>query len=328
MEKKETLHRRDFLVRSLKVGAAVGVTGLLGWKFYDPAGPSGVQQQAEEVSLPDFAIPGMEHKLVVVRGEDRAATLELALLALGGIEAFIKGGDRVIVKVNAAFASPPILSATTHPAIVEQLVHLCFKAGAADVIVTDNPINDPQSCFMLSGIEEAARRAGGRVIYPRSDLFLPTTLPGGRLIRSWPLLYGPFHGVNKLIGVAPVKDHHRSGASMIMKNWYGLLGGRRNVFHQDVHTIITELAMMVKPTLAILDGTMTMMTNGPTGGSLADLKATHTLIAGTDQVSVDACGATLLDKTALDLPFILKAESAGVGTSRYESLKPIHLKVS
>ncbi len=328
MEKKETLHRRDFLVRSLKVGAAVGVTGFLGWRFHDPEGPPGAQQEEDEVSLPDFSVPGMDRRLAVVRGEDRAATLELALHALGGMSAFVKEGDRVLVKVNAAFASPPILSATTHPALVERLVQLCFKAGAGEVIVTDNPINDPQSCFVLSGIEEAARRAGGRVIYPRSDLFQPTTLPGGRLIRSWPLLYGPFHGVNKLIGVAPVKDHHRSGASMIMKNWYGLLGGRRNVFHQDVHTIITELAMMVKPTLAILDGTTTMMTNGPTGGSLADLKATHTLIAGTDQVSVDAFGATLLDKTVLDLPFIHMAESAGVGTSRYETLNPTHLQVS
>ena len=51
--------------------------------------------------------------------------------------------------------------------------------------------------------------------------------------------------MNKLIGLAPVKDHHRSGARMTMKNWYGLLGGRRNVFHQDIHTLIKELALMV-----------------------------------------------------------------------------------
>ena len=56
---------------------------------------------------------------------------------------------------------------------------------------------------------------------------------------------------------------------MTMKNWYGLLGGRRNIFHQDINTIIAELAMMVKPTLVILDGTQIMMTNGPTGGSIA-----------------------------------------------------------
>ena len=41
-----------------------------------------------------------------------------------------------------------------------------------------------------------------------------------------------------------------------------------------------------------------MMTNGPTGGSLADLKATNTMIVSTDQVAADAFGATLLGRQA------------------------------
>jgi uncharacterized protein (DUF362 family) len=54
--------------------------------------------------------------------------------------------------------------------------------------------------------------------------------------------------------------------------------------------------MMVNPSLVILDGTMSMMTNGPTGGSLSDLKQTDTMIVATDQVAADAFGATLLDR--------------------------------
>jgi uncharacterized protein (DUF362 family) len=110
---------------------------------------------------------------------------------------------------------------------------------------------------------------------------------------------------------------------MTMKNWYGLLGGRRNIFHQDIHNTIKELAMMVTPTLVILDGTTTMMTNGPTGGSLSDLKGTNTMIVSTDQVAADAFGATLLGKTLTQLPYISKAESSGVGTADYKSLNPV-----
>jgi len=82
---------------------------------------------------------------------------------------------------------------------------------------------------------------------------------------------------------------------------------------------------MVKPTLVVLDGTTAMMTNGPTGGSLADLKETRTMIVGTDQVAVDAFGATLLGKTAADLPFIAKAEARGAGTADYRSLSPVEV---
>jgi uncharacterized protein (DUF362 family) len=120
-----------------------------------------------------------------------------------------------------------------------------------------------------------------------------------------------------------VKDHQRSGASMSMKNWYGLLGGHRNIFHQDIHNTIKELAIMVKPTLVILDGTTTMMTNGPTGGALADLKDTNTMIISTDQVAADSFGCSLLDKTIYDLPFISKATEAGAGTDDYASMKPV-----
>lgn len=301
--------------------------GLLGYRLYDPHGPvKAEERQRGLVHLPDFSLPGDRRRMVIVNGPDRLRSVELALQALGGMEAFIKQGDRVLIKVNAAFASPPLLGATTNPELAAEVARLCFKAGAASVSVTDNPINDPESCFALSGIKAAVQSVGARLILPKDAFFQPTTVSGGSLIRNWPLLYTPFEGVNKLIGIAPVKDHHRSGASMSMKNWYGLIGGRRNIFHQNIHDFIKELGLLVRPTLVILDGTMTMMTNGPTGGSLSDLKPTNTLIVSTDQVAADAFGATLLGKTALDLPYLQKAEAEGVGTVAYESLQPLRVQ--
>ena len=84
----------------------------------------------------------------------------------------------------------------------------------------------------------------------------------------------------------------------------------------------------MKPTLVILDGTTAMMTNGPTGGSLSDLKPTNTMIAGTDPVAADAFGATLLDMSADDLPYIAKAAAAGAGTAKYELLNPMRVEAS
>ena len=115
---------------------------------------------------------------------------------------------------------------------------------------------------------------------------------------------------------------------MSMKNFYGLLGGRRNIFHQDINTIIAELAMLFKPTLVILDGTESMITNGPTGGSLSDLKKTNTLIASCETVAADAFGCGLLDMKISDLPYLAKAEKAGAGTVDYNSLKPIYADVN
>ncbi len=317
------MDRREFLLRTAKAGAAVAATCSLGYWLYESTPPAPWQKRHELVTLPDFSMPGLGPRMSIVTGRDRVQTINRALRAIGGIEAFIKPGDRVLLKVNAAFATPPILSATTNPQLIAEVARLCFKAGAASVVVTDNPINDPASCFILTGIAEAARSAGVRVLMPAEESFKSTTVRGGVLIREWPLLYSPFKDINKVIGMAPVKDHHRSGASMTMKNWYGLLGGRRNIFHQDIHNIIKELAVMVTPTLVILDGTTTMMTNGPTGGSLGDLKQTNIMIASTDQVAADAFGATLLGRTVAQLPYISKAELSKIGTADYTSLNPI-----
>ena len=326
LEKLPEMKRREFLIRASKAGLCLAAASSMAYFFFDQDGPEAFSQHENEVFLPDFSLTDKNPVMAIVQGtNDRKLSLDIAMKALGGMETFIKKGDRVLLKVNAAFASPPSLSATTHPDLVSETVRLCFASGAAAVVVTDNPINDPATCFSLTGIENAARSQGARVIIPRDSLFQPTTVAGGKLIQNWPLLFGPFDGINKLIGMAPVKDHHRSGASMTMKNWYGLLGGRRNIFHQDVHGIIEELAMMVSPTLVILDGTWTMMTNGPTGGSLSDLKQTNTIIVSTDQVAADAFGATLLGKSPENLPHILKAEAQGVGTADFNSIHPIRI---
>jgi uncharacterized protein (DUF362 family) len=317
------LSRRQFMTRSAKAGASILAACSISYWFYDSAGPARSAQDATAVQLPDFSMPQLGQRMSIVRGSSRSETLELALKSIGGIQAFINKGDRVLLKVNAAFASPPMLCATTHPDLIAALTRLCFQAGAASVTVTDNPINDPASCFRLTGIEQAARSAGATVLFPQNEFFKPFSLEKAQLIRNWPVLYEPLSRIDKIIGTAPVKDHHRSGASMIMKNWYGLLGGRRNIFHQDIHTIIKELAMMIKPTLVVLDGHTTMMRNGPTGGSLSDLKETQTMIVSTDQVAADAFGATLLDKTVDELAFIKKAEAMNLGTADFQSLNPV-----
>ncbi|MFZ5449809.1 MAG: DUF362 domain-containing protein [Thermodesulfobacteriota bacterium] len=320
------LNRRDFLKRLGYASAAALAAGGLGLALYDFKGPATSEGQKALTGLGDFALktltPG-QGKMAIVKGMNRTAMVERGVKALGGMEAFIQKGDRVLVKVNAAFATPASLGATTHPEVLAAVAGLCFKAGAAQVLVTDNPINNPDSCFEISGLAAAARTTGARVVLPRAALFAPVSLPGGKLIENWPVMAGVFPGVTKVIVASPVKDHQRAGASMTLKNLYGFLGGRRNVFHQDINGIITELSMLLKPTLCVLDGTVSMMTNGPTGGSLSDLKETGTLVVSTDPVAADAVGVELLGRTLADIPYILMAEKAGAGIADYRGLNPV-----
>lgn len=327
MTPPDGITRRQFVSRGLRAaGAAAATWGAGAWLMH--RGRTGSAGGAVAQAIPDFSVPEAGRKMSIVSGADRVKTVRRAVEGLGGISRFVRKGDRVLIKVNAAFATPAMLSATTNPGLAAELIRMCFEAGAASVSVMDNPINDAESCFSLSGIGAAARPAGARVILPRPGLFRRFSLKGGRLIRNWPVMLEPLKGADKLIGVTPLKHHNRSGASMTMKNWYGLLGGRRNRFHQDINGIIMELAQLVKPTFVVLDGTTAMMTNGPTGGSLSDLRATNLMIAGTDPVAVDAFGATVLGLKPSDLPYLGRAVAAGAGTTDWRALNPARARVS
>ena len=325
MTDSEKINRRELIIRTTKAAASIIAAGTVSYLLYDRKGPAPSTLPKQLVTFPDYSVPSITGKTIsIIKGGDRKKSLALAIKALGGITRFIKPGDTVAIKPNIAFASSPMLGATSHPDLIAELVRLCLEeAKAKHVFITDNPINDAASSFLLTGIGKAAEKAGAEIILPKPHLFKNATLDNAKLIVNWPVYFEPFAKADKLIGVAPLKDHHRSKASMTMKNWYGLLGGRRNIFHQDINTVIAELSIMIKPTLVILDGTETMITNGPTGGSLSDLKKTDTIIASCDQVAADAFGCSLLGLTVADLPYLAKAQAAAVGTADYMSLKPI-----
>ncbi len=319
------LGRRDFLRRAAKAGAIAAGAGVAGALLWRPAGTTGrdVPGGAGETRFWDFRVQAAGPRLAIVQGLDRDRTAQAAIAALGGIERFVRPGDRVLLKVNGGFAVPAPLGACIHPDTVTAVVRLCLGAGAAEVMVTDNPTADPESAFRVSGITDAAGAAGARLVLPRAELFRPVTLPGGELLREWPVLAGPLDAATKVIGLVPVKDHGIARATLSVKNLYGVLGGRRNLFHQRMDDILVELAQLVRPTFVLLDGTMTMMRNGPTGGSLDDLKPTATMIASTDPIAADAFGATLVGHLPGEFPWMTRAAAAVGGTTDWESLSPV-----
>lgn len=310
--------RRRFLRNAaVAAGGAAAAGGLTAW-LHDPDGERGKPARPQLV-LPTggFAVArsSVLPALGVATGQDADKLVRAAVDAVGGIGRFVQRGDVVVVKPNVAFERSAPLGATTNPEVVAALVRLVREAGAREVRVADNPIESPEACFVRSGVQKAAQQAGAVVMLPGARDFELLHVPGATWLTRWPFFWRPFAGANKVIGVSPVKDHNLCRASMTTKNWYGLLGGRRNQFHQDIHGIIADLALMMRPTLVLLDGTRVLFRSGPTGGSLADVKPGHTVVASTDSLAADAWGwAELLERRDEALPaYFAKAAARGLG---------------
>jgi uncharacterized protein (DUF362 family) len=310
----------------LRTAAAATVTAAAAAFLYErhPGGSS--PGRTEDLPrVPDHRVQaqGDASKMAIVRGPDAGENVRRAIEAIGGIQAFVGRGESVVIKPNVGWNRMPEQAANTNPEVVAAVITAVKGAGASKIWVFDVPVNNAERCFARSGIEEAARAAGATVLIPGSDDFRPVRVGGATLNTAqvfWALLEA-----DRVINVPVVKHHGLTGATLAMKNWYGVLGGHRTLLHQDIHRSVVDLAMMVKPTFTVLDGTRVLMANGPSGGSLDDVKTMNVVAASRDEVAIDAFGATLLGRHARDLAFIGLAEQKGLGTSDYRSLDPVEI---
>ena len=314
------ISRREFIVRAGATSALIAGAVAGGYALWQPKHFVPGFEEQKGLELPSYAVEPSKvlPSLAIAHGTEHAKTIRAAIGALGGMSRFIKRGDVVMLKPNVAFDRPPALAATTHPEALRVVAQLVLEAGAAKVIMADNPINSPAGCFLKSGLKQVAGELNLDLYYPESNAFAPLQM-NGEVLRHWTFFRAPFKRANKVIGVAPCKDHNLCHASMTMKNWYGLLGGRRNQFHQHIHSIVSDFALMMKPTLVVLDGINVLMKNGPTGGRLSDVKPMGTVVAGTDMVAVDSYGySNLMERDIAELTYIHKAHARGLGNMNWK----------
>jgi len=306
--------RRDFLKTCAMIGAAMKL------------GPFALDADAADAG-PALCIA---HYKTSPQGTDAIAEearrlTQEAVNGLGGMSRFISKGDVVWIKPNIGWNRKPEQAATTNPDVVATLVSLCKQAGAKRVIVSDNSCNSAVASFARSGIQQAAQGAGAECFVMDENRFRKTSM-NGKVMPAWEL-YGDVLGVNKFINVPIVKNHSLCKATLGMKNLMGVAGGERNRFHQDLSNTLVDLATFIRPTLVVMDAVRVLTANGPTGGNLADVQRRDTVAAGTDQVAIDAFGATLLGLKPHDIGYIVEGSARKLGTMAFESLMPRRVEI-
>ncbi|HBH61114.1 MAG TPA: cytoplasmic protein [Nitrospiraceae bacterium] len=324
-KKEPDISRRQFLLKTAVTCGLAGTAGVWGYVFYSK---EPVRRSDRRIfTFKDFRIEEKKvyPELAVVHGRDAEKMVRTAIEKIGGISRFVSPGDKVLLKPNVAWDRQPEQAANTNPAVVAAVVNLCLEARAAEVWVTDVPVNDPYRCFARSGIEDAVKRAGGKIRVTTETDFVLTDLKGEAL-KVWPVSVF-YHQADKLINLPVVKHHSLSKCTMAMKNLYGSLGGQRNRLHQDINTSIADLACAIRPTLTVMDATRVLKRNGPTGGNLSDVSIENTVIAGVDMVAIESYGLRFLDLKVEDIPFILMAEKRGMGISDWKSLNIAEMNV-
>ena len=201
-------------------------------------------------------------------------------------------GKRVVLKPNLVeFDQNTVIN--THPKMVHAALEAFRAAGAADVRVAEGPghrrvtldladaagyfstFQQFESLFTDLNLDEVTKVNLVRPHSKLSSLYLPNTVLG----------------CDQLVSMPKMQTHHWVGATLSMKNLFGLVPGGvygwpKNVLHwAGIGESIADLHTLFPRTFSIVDGIVGMEGNGPIQGTPRPMGL---VVAGADPVAVDA----------------------------------------
>lgn len=225
---------------------------------------------------------------VALLGGEPAPMFEKGIGALGGIERFVKKGDRVTIKPNIGWDKTPELAGNTNPDLIVSLINACKDAGAKEIVVFDNTCDNWRMCYEHSGIEEAAKKAGA-VVMPANEerYYREVKLPKGIALKS-AMIHQAILDCDVWFNVPVLKNHGGAKMTIAMKNLMGIVWDRRAFHQKGLDQSIADIGTIEKPAaLNIVDAYRIMKTNGPRGLNASDVELTKALFMSTDPVAVD-----------------------------------------
>jgi uncharacterized protein (DUF362 family) len=224
-------------------------------------------------------------------------------------------GQRVLLKPNLVEFDPKTCI-NTDVAVVAAALEAFRSLGAADVVIGEGPghrrdtyaiaemtryrtdIPKFDSLFTDLNRDDVSPVEG---FADRGELYFPNTALRADLI----------------VSLAKMKTHHWAGATLSMKNFFGLVPGSvygwpKNELHQiGIDESIVELNRIFRRTFAIVDGIVGMEGNGPIQGTP---KQVGVLVMGSCLPAVDAtcCRIMGIDPTRVDYLRMASERALGV----------------
>ncbi|RNC70755.1 MAG: DUF362 domain-containing protein [Desulfuromonadales bacterium] len=227
-------------------------------------------------------------------GPDIIAPALIRLLEpFGGMGAFVRPGERVLLKPNMLAAKEPERAVTTHPAVLRAVIGLVREAGGVP-LVGDSP--------GVGGIRRVAEKSGMLAVIEETGAELvafeeTAAVQAGGLFKRFDIAR-PYLEADKLINLPKLKTHEMMTMTCAVKNLFGAVvgtakagwhlkaGADRELFAR----MLLEIYLIRKPELTIVDGVLAMEGNGPGSG---DPRHAGLLLAGTNPVAVDVVAAEL-----------------------------------
>lgn len=235
----------------------------------------------------------------------------------GGMSAFVKPGQKVLLKVNLLMKKRPEEAVTTHPSVVEAVIHLVQEAGGIPII-GDSPggpytLSALQAIYTRSGLREVAERTGAILNEDVGQSVIQC--PEGKLVKSLTVIDCVLNA-DVIIPLSKLKTHGMMTFTGAVKILFGVIPGLLKAEYHlkmfktaDFADLLVDIASWVKPALSIMDGVVGMEGDGPSAGKPRDIGV---LILSTDPFALDVAAADLIGLNAERVPTVMAARARGL----------------
>ncbi len=249
----------------------------------------------------------------IERANYSQVNIDSLLTPLGGMQAFVAEGDRVLLKMNLLSARGPDRAVTTHPAIVGAVAKAVVQAGGTPFI-GDSPSGtyNPKAlrkAYVHSGIADLAETESIRLNDDTRSIKM--SFPEGKRLKSSAVCRF-IQEADKIIALPKLKTHSFQFMTLACKIMYGLVPGlTKGTYHARFPSrgafadMLLDLLTGIKPDLYIMDGIVAMEGQGPASGDPIRLGL---VMAAADPVAMDIAVCDALGIEPVGIPVLRRAK--------------------
>ncbi len=255
----------------------------------------------------------------IVKGTDPEVMVKEAIELIGGLDSYLKQGQRVFIKPNVCGGVPGKNGSFTNPRVLASMIRLLRKMD------TSVSVGEADSCMYTADvmlpettIGEVAAQNGAEVVNLSRGDMVKIDVPGAYVLKSF-LVNKAVADADAIIAVPVMKTHTSTVVTLGMKAMYGILPERKKSrYHPKLDQVIVDISSALAPMLTIIDATTAMEGEGPFEGDLVELSL---VIAGNNIVSADACAAAVMGIDPSSIDHLRLASERGLGAINLDEIE-------
>ncbi len=263
-----------------------------------------------------------KYQVAVVRDNDIRAQVTKALELLGGMQRFVRPGQKVLMKPNLTGPASYEKGVTTNPFLLEALIELAWEAGASIIDVGDGTGSLHIGTYKVMercGIQRVAEKTGAGIIDLNSGPTRLIPIANGRILEKVKINQACLE-YDVIINIPVLKTHFITEVSLGMKNLKGCIPpSEKRRFHDvGVNQAVADLNRVFKTSLTVIDGTVASEGLGPKEGKPVGFGV---VLAGENVLAADMAAAAIMGFDPKKIEHIKFAMEDGIGPDGMEKIE-------